>query len=421
MAARRRLSKHEGVRAAIERGWWPYLPLCWVVLNDQHVLKILPRQGYMVLFTAMYMTLVPTADEAEAKETARWEYGEDAKGLPNELGRAGITLGAFSDALFAVADNWTETVLAKDYIEFVCLLWERVRPDVLFRPPPLKPESDDAPTAPSQHKVVAANKIGTKKQKARRKHWRNDGGDVYSRLHQTNRKAVNVFGIEGREGREGEALDDDRRAPPTPLPPPQTPDGLLELRIPGFRPREAQRAAWVRYKQRRIADPGPGNRLSPSGMDGARGIHRGGGKRESSGRAKENQRQQRQQPETEEPSRKQRGRRRTRATGVLKEADRRGGGRPGGGGEYPPREEEAEVEKEEMESIWDFITRNFPVNSREPLSHQRDAFILFVERKQPDLLDTTNNSNNSNNDGRNPDVRVGDQTKLALGRPVSSP
>lgn len=40
MAARRRLSKHEGVRAAIERGWWPYLPLRWVMLNDQHVLKV---------------------------------------------------------------------------------------------------------------------------------------------------------------------------------------------------------------------------------------------------------------------------------------------------------------------------------------------------------------------------------------------
>lgn len=40
MAARRRLSKNEGVRAAIERGWWPYLPLRWVVLNDKEVLKV---------------------------------------------------------------------------------------------------------------------------------------------------------------------------------------------------------------------------------------------------------------------------------------------------------------------------------------------------------------------------------------------
>lgn len=40
MAARRRLSRHEGVRAAIERGWWPYLPLRWVVLNDKEVLKV---------------------------------------------------------------------------------------------------------------------------------------------------------------------------------------------------------------------------------------------------------------------------------------------------------------------------------------------------------------------------------------------
>ncbi|CBN73991.1 hypothetical protein Esi_0009_0176 [Ectocarpus siliculosus] len=431
MAARRRLSKHKGIRAAIERGWWPYLPLRWVILNDQHVLKILPRQGYILLFTAMYMTLVPTADEAEAKETARWEYGEDAKGLPQELGRAGITLGAFSEALFAVADNWTETVRANDYIEFLCVLWERVRPDVLFRPPPLKPESDDPPTAPSQHKgnhaAAAANKIGRRNQKARRKNRPKDGDDDYLRLHEMSRKAANVLGIGderwrgggggggGGEGREGEALDDNRRAPPTRLPPPQTPDGLQQLRIPGFRSKEAQRAAWVRHKQRRIVDPGRGVLLAPEGMDGLRGIHRGGGRGETSGGAKENQRQQQQKQETEEQSRKQRGRRRTRVTGILKEADRQRDVRTGGGGGYRPKEEEAEVEKEEMESIWDFITRNVPVNSRE-----RDAFILFVERKQPDLLDNNNNINNKNY-GRNPDVGVGDQTKPALGRPISSP
>jgi len=53
----------------------------------------------------MYATLVPTAGEGEAEETANWEYGEDSKGLPRELGRAGITMSVFSDALFAVADN----------------------------------------------------------------------------------------------------------------------------------------------------------------------------------------------------------------------------------------------------------------------------------------------------------------------------
>ncbi|CAM9568260.1 unnamed protein product, partial [Ectocarpus sp. 13 AM-2016] len=427
MAARRRLFKHEGIRAAIERGWWPYLPLRWVILNDQHVLKILPRQGYNLLFTAMYMTLVPTADEAEAKETARWEYGEDAKGLPQDLRRAGITLGTFSDALFAVADNWTETVRAMDYIEFLCLLWERVRPDVLFQPLPFEPESDDPPTAPSQHEgnhtAAAAKKIGRKSQKARRKNWRNDGDDVYSRLHEKSRKAANALGIGGGrwreggggEGRKGEALDDDRRAPPTRLPPPQTPDGLQQLRIPGFRPKEAQRAAWVRYKQRRIVDPGRRILLAPEEIDGARGIHRGGGKGESSGGAKEHQRQQQQKPETEEQSRKQRGRRRTCVTSILKDADRQREVRTGGSEGYRPREEEAEVEMEEMENIWDFITRNVPANSRE-----RDAFILFVERKQPDLLDNNNNINNKNY-GRNPYVGTGDQTTLALGRPISSP
>ena len=30
--------------------------------------------------------------------------------------------------------KWTETVLARDYIEFLNVLWERVRPDLLFEP-----------------------------------------------------------------------------------------------------------------------------------------------------------------------------------------------------------------------------------------------------------------------------------------------
>lgn len=53
----------------------------------------------------MYTTLVPTAGVREAEESANWEYIGDAQGLPPELTRIGITLGAFCDALFAVADN----------------------------------------------------------------------------------------------------------------------------------------------------------------------------------------------------------------------------------------------------------------------------------------------------------------------------
>lgn len=65
----------------------------------------------------MYATLVPTAGEGEAEETANWEYGEDAKGLPLELGRVGIPLGAFSDALFDVADNVGEGKLTAQYMK----------------------------------------------------------------------------------------------------------------------------------------------------------------------------------------------------------------------------------------------------------------------------------------------------------------
>lgn len=73
--------------------------------NSLYKAKVLSRQGYIRLFAAMYATLVPTAGEREAEETASWEYGEDTRGLPPELGRAGISLEAFSSALFSVADN----------------------------------------------------------------------------------------------------------------------------------------------------------------------------------------------------------------------------------------------------------------------------------------------------------------------------
>lgn len=53
----------------------------------------------------MYIALVPTAGEVEAEEAAAWDYTGDARELPPELTRIGIPLGAFSDALFAVADN----------------------------------------------------------------------------------------------------------------------------------------------------------------------------------------------------------------------------------------------------------------------------------------------------------------------------
>lgn len=53
----------------------------------------------------MYTALVPTAGKVEAEEAACWDYVRDAQGQPEELTRIGITLGVFSDSLFALADN----------------------------------------------------------------------------------------------------------------------------------------------------------------------------------------------------------------------------------------------------------------------------------------------------------------------------
>ena len=64
----------------------------------------------------MYGTLVPTAKESEAEEAARWDYSEDAKRLPEELIKLGITRETFSDALFALADNVRVVVVFPLYV-----------------------------------------------------------------------------------------------------------------------------------------------------------------------------------------------------------------------------------------------------------------------------------------------------------------
>ncbi|CAN0001882.1 unnamed protein product, partial [Scytosiphon promiscuus] len=370
LAARRRLSKNKNVRLAIERGWWPYLPLRWVALNDHHVMKILPRQGYTRLFTAMYATLVPTAGETEAEETASWEYGEDARGLPIELGQAGLSLEAFSSALFSVADN---TVLAEEYIRFLDLLWKRVRPDLLFPPPP-RGEVDKPPPlfSTAMTKDGKPSSRPARRKTGKKNHQKSRGANQRPRSTDTGAPSSPAGSTAAWDGF-------DRPHPPPPAPAPRTPEGLLVLRIPGFRPKDAQRAAWV----------GNGGYIDP----GARTMLRG-------------------------EVVKRRRRRRLLAAGVVESGDRnvvspRTTREEGGPNNDPEK-------AEELDSVWDFAAMSFPLDPQE-----RDAFVLFVERKKPQYFDSRRPERTKDTDANNtgiddpdfPQPAEGAQQSLSPGDP----
>lgn len=238
--------------------------------------------------------------------------------------------------------QWTETVLAKDYIEFLDLLWKRVRPDLLFPPPPL-PEGEKPPPifSTTMFKVDEPNSRtkDRKTQRGRRNRRSKAAPDASSSF------------LENAEFR-GETASlrfYGRPPPPHPLPPPRTPIGLLSLHIPGFRPREAQRAAWV----------GKGGLIDPEVEQLLRPIadFAGAGGEDVCCSSQE---QQLGLEEVKEPSWKQRRRQRLLAAGVVEEREdfnrRSGVGRAGR--KYPK-------EKEDMDSIWDFAARNFPVDPQE--------------------------------------------------------
>ena len=66
---------------------------------------------------------------------------------------ASLALTRFNPSLpiLPCATKWTETVRARDYIEFLNVLWERVRPDVLFGPLSGAPETFPETLSPEIH------------------------------------------------------------------------------------------------------------------------------------------------------------------------------------------------------------------------------------------------------------------------------
>lgn len=154
-----------------------------------------------------------------------------------------------------------------------------------------------------------------------------------------------------------------RPHPPAAVPPPRNPEGLLVLRIPGFRPRDAQRAAWV----------GKGGYVDPAAIRVLRGevVKSIQGKIVARAETGAERPSQNGEGPDEEPGWKQRRRRRLLAAGgVVESRDREAlsAATVTSGEEGAPS---AAVENaEEMDSVWDFATRSFPSDPREVRSAQ---------------------------------------------------
>lgn len=259
--------------------------------------------------------------------------------------------------------QWTETVLAKDYIEFLDLLWSRVRPDILFPPPPLKEGEERPPlfsTTMIKDKEKAVGKRGKKGRKRRRKDRRIGDAGLNQRRHQKP-TANNADGSRGGgvRGMMPGRFCNNRPPPPPPLPPPTTIEGLVLLHIPRFRPEEAQRAPWV--LKGGLIDPAVGQALglgiNVAGTDRGRVDHRGKKSGERGDGAREGQKK-RQETGVEQPRWKERRRKRLVASGVVEEKEVIGGRKGDWGrdkGEH----------MEEMESIRNFVARNFSDAPRE--------------------------------------------------------
>lgn len=258
------------------------------------------------------------------------------------------------------ANQWTETVLAKDYIKFLDLLWRRVRPDLLFQPPP-QPDGGKRPPPFSATPLKVNDEDLGKKGKKNRRGQKNDNFNDDGSINRRQQMPIDDFShARGTRGGVGGVLGryrNNRPPPPPPVLPPSTVDGLVLLHIPGFQPKEAQRAPWV--LKGGFIDPAVRQALAAdlARADGGN-VHRSGGEiGEKAGGARAGQKQPL-NTEMEQPNWKERRRKRLLAAGMVE-------GKKGSSGRKGKRGRQKEEKIEEMDSIRNFIARNFPEAARE--------------------------------------------------------
>lgn len=91
---------------------------------------VLLRQDYVRFARKIYKAMIETYDEMEATASANEDWERDCKGEPH------LTRERFGDAMFELADVWTETMAAAEYVEFLHTLFEQLSfgtpPDAYF-------------------------------------------------------------------------------------------------------------------------------------------------------------------------------------------------------------------------------------------------------------------------------------------------
>ena len=83
-------------------------------------LVFLTKEPYKRMMKKMYIVLIEDWDEDDADQCAEEDWQTDARGS-DELSRQ-----QFCDALFELADTWTRTCEAEEYVEFLASLFEAI-------------------------------------------------------------------------------------------------------------------------------------------------------------------------------------------------------------------------------------------------------------------------------------------------------
>ena len=115
------------------------LQLYWVTLvRSAFFVRTLPatnetvllRQDYVRFARKIYKAMIEVYDEVEATASANEDWDRDCKGEPH------LKRERFGDAMFEMADVWTETMAAAEYVEFLHTLFEQLSfgtpPDTFF-------------------------------------------------------------------------------------------------------------------------------------------------------------------------------------------------------------------------------------------------------------------------------------------------
>jgi hypothetical protein len=110
---RRKLIRNDSALQAVIKEWWNRC-----TLNKKGQLE---KKDYIAMNKRIYVALVEDDDEKEAAKCAETDWQSDAKGKDY------MTATQFSDSLYELADMWTMSTEAAEYVQFLQELLENVQ------------------------------------------------------------------------------------------------------------------------------------------------------------------------------------------------------------------------------------------------------------------------------------------------------